>query len=230
MSNSSHLGHTPYGMSGDVVPSAGGAGPFGVGFLPESFIPHGLTARGRKRSDLTGRQFGSWTALYEVPRLARYERRWMCLCVCGAERPVLQKKLINKRSKSCGCQQAARSVPPKFPNAPWAAQVFKVLRRRARYRGIEWGMSREAVVELSARPCHYCHAPPGHTFVHRQQTYRRSTLDRLDSSKGYVEGNVVPCCLQCNHAKSTMSAARYVAWLNGVVERRRTTGEENDAA
>lgn len=45
---------------------------------------------------------------------------------------------------------------------------------------------------LIARPCHYCGGPLNETAV---------GLDRMDNSKGYVLGNVVPCCKECNEIK-----------------------------
>ena len=51
-----------------------------------------------KLNDLTGKQFGYWTAL-------RYagSNRWRCRCKCGTERDVLTQALVNGTSKSCGC-------------------------------------------------------------------------------------------------------------------------------
>jgi len=38
--------------------------------------------------------------------------------------------------------------------------------------------------------CHYCYAPLSNS--------QGSSLDRIDNSKGYQIGNVVPCCTPCN--------------------------------
>lgn len=34
-------------------------------------------------------------------------------------------------------------------------------------------------------------------------------IDRLDSSKGYIKSNSVPCCTKCNFAKHTMSVEEF---------------------
>jgi hypothetical protein len=51
-----------------------------------------------KTIDLTGQQFGSWTALSYAGSY-----RWLCRCECGTEREVQSKSLKNGRSTSCGC-------------------------------------------------------------------------------------------------------------------------------
>jgi len=38
-----------------------------------------------------------------------------------------------------------------------------------------------------------------------------SGLDRVDSSRGYVHGNVVPCCGECNYAKQDLSVDDFLA-------------------
>jgi hypothetical protein len=55
------------------------------------------------RIDLTGKQYGQWMVLAPRPNY-----RWLCRCLCGAEREVLSKTLKNGRSSSCGCSYKAK--------------------------------------------------------------------------------------------------------------------------
>ena len=43
------------------------------------------------------------------------------------------------------------------------------------------------------KPCHYCN-----------DKLIKIGIDRVDSSKGYHIGNVVPCCGTCNYMKSSL--------------------------
>jgi hypothetical protein len=63
----------------------------------------------------------------------------------------------------------------------------------AKRRGHEWNISKELYFELISSTCHYCNHSLDDTGV---------GLDRKDNSKGYVEGNVVPCCGACNTGRS----------------------------
>jgi len=51
-----------------------------------------------KTIDLTGQQFGSWTALSYAGSY-----RWLCRCQCGTERAVSSRSLKAGQSTSCGC-------------------------------------------------------------------------------------------------------------------------------
>jgi hypothetical protein len=39
---------------------------------------------------------------------------------------------------------------------------------------------------------------------------RRNTIDRVDTSRGYLPDNVVPSCWECNTRKSTLSVERFL--------------------
>jgi hypothetical protein len=53
-------------------------------------------------------------------------------------------------------------------------------------------------------------------FVPGRPSIALSGIDRLDNSKGYVSGNVVPCCSVCNHAKHNLASDRYIEHCKAV--------------
>ena len=78
----------------------------------------------------------------------------------------------------------------------WARTVkgqYTTSKNKAKYNNVEWDLSLEEYSELRNKSCHYCAGP-------LPQSSRG--LDRLDNSKGYIKGNVVPCCYGCNNLKS----------------------------
>ncbi len=56
--------------------------------------------RNIQHEDLTGKVFGRLTAQFLVPAS---RRTWMCLCSCGARKPVREYRLAHSIIKSCGC-------------------------------------------------------------------------------------------------------------------------------
>lgn len=73
---------------------------------------------------------------------------------------------------------------------------------KAKERGLSWELGDEVALDMIRSPCFYSgiHLPDEHT----------TGLDRLDSSIGYVEGNVVSCNGTVNIMKGTMSVSDFV--------------------
>lgn len=62
-------------------------------------------------------------------------------------------------------------------------------RAQAAGRGREIGIDEPTRQRLLHEPCRYCGLEPS------------LGIDRIDSARGYVEGNVDPCCMTCNFLK-----------------------------
>ena len=56
-----------------------------------------------KRSDITNKKFGFQTAIKPVGKTKWGNVIWLCRCDCGNEHEVPQGKLVQGKSKSCGC-------------------------------------------------------------------------------------------------------------------------------
>jgi len=44
-------------------------------------------------------------------------------------------------------------------------------------------------------------------------------IDRLDSTKGYIKGNCVPCCFSCNKMKGVLSDGEFLYKINKISEK-----------
>lgn len=79
---------------------------------------------------------------------------------------------------------------------------FRSIYSSAKDRGIEFDLSFRTVKRLLTQPnCFYTGKP----FKPSGKDGR--TFDRIDASKGYVEGNVVACCQDINHKKKDLTIA-----------------------
>ena len=85
----------------------------------------------------------------------------------------------------------------------------KKLNIRYKARGLNCNLDLKHFTELSLSNCHYCNSSPSNVYNYKQKhfsfTLKYNGLDRIDSSKGYIYGNVVSCCKKCNIAKSDLS-------------------------
>lgn len=68
--------------------------------------------------------------------------------------------------------------------------------RSAQLRNLPLSITESDVAYMVKCPCHYCGREPGSPF--------RIGIDCVIHHLGYIPGNVVPCCYQCNFAKSNL--------------------------
>lgn len=104
------------------------------------------------------------------------------------------------------------------------------LKSSAKARGLEVRIMNYEYENLLNQGCHYCGV--------NLDNMGGVCLDRIDSRRGYVLSNVVPCCKICNIAKNDMNVCDFFDWVrtaflhqNEMIERVRTmqnTGIYND--
>lgn len=66
---------------------------------------------------------------------------------------------------------------------------FTTYKHGAKKRGLAFEVTRPDFEAMREKPCWYCGAPGP------------SGVDRVDNAMGYIEGNMVPCCFNCNRMK-----------------------------
>lgn len=73
-------------------------------------------------------------------------------------------------------------------------------------RSIVWGLPRDIALRMLSDRCHYCGGTAG-------------GIDRVDSSRGYVVGNTVPCCRTCNNMKSDTTLEAWLEQMRTILAR-----------
>ena len=94
------------------------------------------------------------------------------------------------------------------------AIVLNRYKQNARKRNKTFELSSKQFLELTRKNCFYCGDPPNNLEYTRytsrhpkankpkcQKSFVYSGIDRVDSSKGYILDNCVPCCNRCNMSK-----------------------------
>lgn len=84
------------------------------------------------------------------------------------------------------------------------ASRYSTLKSTANRRGLACFLSLEDYKMVIENPCYYCGGdlPP-----------TGSGTDRVDSSLGYVIGNVRACCMICNRSKSNSTENEFKDWI-----------------
>lgn len=149
-------------------------------------------------------------------------------CDCGGMLTTRLFSITSGQTKSCGCfakEVSARrkgkmfsDLANKYPESfgrcegSYARNIINTIKNNALHRKKEWELDSLIAFEMLLQPCYYC----GKKSVWPDD---KNGIDRIDSSKGYVEGNVVTCCWPCNRAKGNQTLAEFKEWITQVNSR-----------
>ena len=87
-------------------------------------------------------------------------------------------------------------------------------------RKIEFNLSFEYVKKLlEYKTCYYTNIPFTDEGIHAR------SFDRVDSDKGYIEGNVVACTIDINGKKSNLSVEEIICLYNKLVKKPKSKAE-----
>jgi len=78
---------------------------------------------------------------------------------------------------------------------------YKIYKRSARLKKLEFTYSEEEFKTLVEMPCYYCDTMEEKGFV---------GIDRMNQSVGYIQSNGVSCCTMCNWLKGSLDSATFI--------------------
>ena len=174
--------------------------------------------------NLIGKKFGRLTVISLSKDRGNFgQYKWNCVCDCGKKHLVTGESLRANKSKSCGCLlHEARYA--KNDNTDRVVALLKLLysplkKRHKKKFLIQTIISFNEFKILSFSKCFYCGVKPINKLedVRYEPKYKKlgkikvtdtviyfNGIDRIDSTKGYESGNVLPCCKYCNTAKNSL--------------------------
>lgn len=175
----------------------------------------------RKNRVKTGDRFGTLVVLDpDVEDFQRREHKYGVLvrCDCGVEKVVIFSDLLFKL-RSCGCLRVQRGSESRS----WrgygkvAKNTFNKIRRGAMSRGYGFDLTIEQMSDLFVAQDEKC-ALSGVAleFGSGPRPITTASLDRIDSSQGYVVGNVQWVHKHVNMMKQDHSDADFVEWCRKV--------------
>lgn len=185
-----------------------------------------------KQRRMVGERFTRLTVIEDLGRRQANKRRvWGCKCDCGALIAVDTSNLEYNHTRSCGClvREHAKRMGDRSgalrrldPGRAARNNLMLVYRRGAYDRGHEFTLSDSEFDALTKDDCFYCGVEPRQVNkgLSKSGPYLYNGIDRLDNRKGYIAGNVVSCCGQCNRLKGSMSVDEFVGWLARVSDAR----------
>jgi hypothetical protein len=168
--------------------------------------------------DMSGRRSGILTAIKNTGKIGpRGFRVWIARCDCGNTIECLSSTFSGRGKKSCGCL----AITPLHVIKSFMSQYS----RGAKLRDYPFELSIKEFSKIVVENCYYCGARPVEKRA-LNKSYKLKIkvngIDRVDNSKGYISGNCVACCEDCNFFKSSMSADKFLRLINRIYEHRKT--------
>lgn len=180
----------------------------------------------KKFVNLIGRVFGRWTVIKLVENDKHGRPQWLCKCSCElcTIKRVYEHNLINKTSTSCGCYMKEHNHKIHYKGTKDInGEYFNRIINAAKKRNLEFALTILYIQELLEQQGYRC-ALSGVEIKgsvsnnKRVNTYIEMTasLDRIDSSKGYIIGNVQWVHKTVNIMKQALSDRDFIEWCNKI--------------
>lgn len=167
-----------------------------------------------KALELSGKKFGHLLVLernYDYGSGFSQKRGyWKCICDCCGKTVY-----ASSTSLSGGLKTSCKTNHLEKGEAGFNF-LFRNYKNGANLRGFEFNLTKEQFKKYTKENCFYCGSPPNQVHKKEKDIYIYNGIDRINNSKGYVEGNVVACCGTCNMAKRRMSQEEFISWINKV--------------
>jgi 5-methylcytosine-specific restriction endonuclease McrA len=125
---------------------------------------------------------------------------------------------FHRKGKLCrNCKRRIQSInefDDKDVDSVCSNILLSRLNKRYNHRGLTCNLNNSEALSLFKAECHYCGVKNSNKHIyklpHISHIFYYNGIDRIDSSKGYIRGNVLSCCKKCNVAKSDMKYDEFI--------------------
>lgn len=166
-----------------------------------------------------------WTFISESHSNPSTGRRYInAKCKCGREKTICINNVRCGHSICCGLSPC-RGTERKKDSEVGHRAILYVYKKHAKDRGLDFNLEYDYFKDLTKGDCHYCGIEPIQVYQLKNPKTGKirsgvpvvyNGIDRVDSTKGYFNDNVVTCCKICNRAKSNLSLDEFREWISKV--------------
>lgn len=143
-----------------------------------------------KKQDLTNKTYGKLKVIEKLNFIKSGNIVWLCECNCGKRIEVLAGNLLSGGTKSCGCSRyglGEKSIAWKGCGE-LSGRYWVIIKTNANKRKINFDISIEYAWNLYQKQNGKCNL--SNVEMSLSNSNHTASLDRIDSSLGYIEGNV----------------------------------------
>jgi hypothetical protein len=145
-------------------------------------------------------------------------------CVkCGKEITLKRKSWLNGTKMCPVCRSSHAKL--KYGEATFNA-IYNRYKGGAKKKGLEFKITKNKFKIIAKEKCFYCGKTPSNTkaSLYNNGDFIYNGIDRIDSSKGYVMGNIVSCCKDCNYAKNILSQKDFYKLIENIYNNLKNKG------
>lgn len=180
-------------------------------------------------NDLTGKKFGLlFVDKYVGEAKSRGKQLWRCKCDCGNYKVVQSNHLVYGKTKSCGCLHKRKGKDSPFFKGVGELPLdfYNKIRRSCHRWGrtLSFDVTPEYLWNLFLKQNRTCALTgvsiafdgSGAENKHHETNKITASLDRIDSTKGYVKGNVQWVHKKINMMKGELTTDEFREWCRRV--------------
>lgn len=168
-----------------------------------------------------GDKFKNWTIIKEILPSPKGGRKFLVECKCSRQSEVFLSKLRANKSTQCKVCQIEGQTGNK--NSSWkgcgelSATMWSRIIHNATSNDLKVSISMEYAYDLFLKQNKKC-ALSGQDLIFSLVKEQTASLDRIDSSKGYVEGNVQWVHKEINSMKVNFDEQYFISLCDMIVE------------
>ncbi len=173
-----------------------------------------MEVKRKSKYDISGERFGKLTVVQFDSYASGQKTRWLCKCDCGGTKIVRNDSLKQGHTKSCGCElNRTGSGSRGWKGFEGISQSrFYKIQFDAKKRGHTVEVSLESLWKLFLAQDKKCALTglPLEFGASKKDPAANASLDRIDSSLGYIEGNVQWVDKRVNFMKQGYSQQEFI--------------------
>lgn len=176
---------------------------------------------GNNKNNLTNKRFGNLLVL-RASETNRYrgQLKWICKCDCGNEIEVFSYKLTRQRKTNCGCIK--NNIGNNCKSFKGHGDIYKSywnsIVNGAYLRGFEFDITIEFAWDLYNKQQGLCAISGVPIKCGNVKQNKTASLDRIDSSKGYVPDNIHWVHKDINAMKMNKNIDDFIEWCIKIAE------------
>lgn len=191
----------------------------------------------KRKKNLVGNKYGKLTVIAESHTENNRKIVWLCKCSCGNFHKARGNDLKMGKIISCGCvrnglsekrlkkyQRKIKKSGKRFNNWHGFGEIsggyINRIKRHALMRNLEHNVTNEYLWLTFLKQNRRC-ALSGIKIIFNDSSLQTASLDRIDSNKGYVEGNVQWLHKDVNNMKQHYSEEYFIGFCKKIVNNRK---------